>query len=418
MEHPKIELAFEKQFKEKYYTARELEYGNKAGIFLSPFEYRNLLDYKDEAALQNHPYLKLLPLPAFNHKCLYYSPCNELSSLFESYLAVTAQDDFLIDRFSSSFLESMIYSEIEGSVNVENVPTTRRRLKELLEGNAEAECINDIIMKNMKAAIDFVYSLPEFNKDNLFKLYSLLSNKCLNEETELRPGDYYRYDTVEIADYHGCPVDRIEESLDSLFSYVSSMLLKGSRKEKFFLPHICHYYLLYIHPYFDYNGRTARMVSYWIHLLCGLSVYPQIISEAINQTKTKYYQALELSRDVHNDLTYFLNYLLSISIDYFLCYQNLVHVEQLVKNKGAVLTDTELNYVRKLLVSYTGAFTYTDFLRMTNIEISKQGALKILNRFASYGILKEVPSASKYKFFDFNKDAIPFSLKAFGYRAY
>ena len=35
-------------------------------------------------------------------------------------------------------------------------------------------------------------------------------------------------------------------------------------------------------------------------------------------------------------LTYFLNYLLSISIDYFLCYQNLVHVEQLVKNKGAV----------------------------------------------------------------------------------
>ena len=418
MENSKILLAFDKQFKEKYYTARELEYGNEAGVFLSPFEYKDLLEFKDEMAPQNHPYLKLLPLTAFNYKCLYYSPCNELSSLLESYLSVTVQDDILSDRFSSSFLESMIYSEIEGSVNVENIPTTRRRLKELLEDGAPVENTNDIIIKNMKAGIDFVSDLPEFNEENLFKLYSILSENCLSEETELRPGDHYRYDTVEIANYHGCPVDKIEESLNSLFEFVYKILHKSTLNDKIMLPHICHYYLLYIHPYFDYNGRTARMVSYWVFLLCGLSYLPPIISEAINQTKSKYYQVLELSRDAHNDLTYFLNFLLGVSIDYFICYQDLVQIEQKTKNKGGVLTDTELNYIKRLLVSYSGVFTYLDFLKMANIDISKQGALKILNRFTEYGILKEVPSSSKFKLFDFNRDAVPFSLKTFGYKAF
>ena len=45
MDNSKILLAFDKQFKEKYYTARELEYGNEAGVFLSPFEYKDLLEF-------------------------------------------------------------------------------------------------------------------------------------------------------------------------------------------------------------------------------------------------------------------------------------------------------------------------------------------------------------------------------------
>lgn len=411
-----LQTLLEKQFNEKYYTAKELEYGNEAGTYISPFEYNQLVEYKESITSLDGEMISQLPLLPFNHKCLYYSFCNDIKVLLNDFVYLANEDQELSDRFSKNFLESRIYSEIEGTLNVENVPTTRRRLKELLEDNAPALDKNDIIIKNMKAGIDFVNELPEFNKENLFKLYTLLSNDCLDEDDKLRPGDYYRYDTVEISRYHGCPHNQIEESMNSLFNYVKETLDSEDKDKIVLLPHFCHYYIIYIHPYFDYNGRTARMVSYWIYLLSGSNLFPPIISEAINQTKNEYYKAIELSRDSHNDLTYFLKYLLSVSVDYIICYQNLKHLEQVAKNTGNVLTQTELNYIKKILISYNGVFTYIDFLKMINVSMSKQGALKQLNKFVIYGVLKEVESTSKTKLFDINRINIPYSFKNFGYK--
>ena len=208
MDDKKILNAVEKQFHEKYYTAKELEYSNKAGTFLSPLEYRQFLAYKEDLASEGSPFVSPLPLPAFNSQFLYYSACNELNSFLDSYHQLSEDENYPTDRFSSAYIESRIYSEIEGTVNVENVPTTRSRLKQLLEEDAPVENINDVIIKNMKAGIDFVHELPKFSKENLFRLYSLLSRDCLNENDRLRPGDHYRYDSVEISRYHGCRLKR------------------------------------------------------------------------------------------------------------------------------------------------------------------------------------------------------------------
>ncbi len=70
--------------------------------------------------------------------------------------------------------------------------------------------------------------------------------------------------------------------MDSLFAFVNENL--KNPKLKFFLPQLAHYYLLYVHPYFDYNGRTARMVSLWLYFLTG-NVYPSFISEGIDLKK-------------------------------------------------------------------------------------------------------------------------------------
>ncbi len=268
----------------------------------------------------------------------------------------------------------------------------------------------------MKEGIDFVNTLPSFNEENLFKLYTILSKDCLDEENLVKNGEFYRYDEVEISHYRGCPHNKIKDCMNSFFKYVNNVLNNNVQCEISLLPHICHYYMIYIHPYFDYNGRTARMVSYWVYLLSGNNSFPPIISEAINQTKNEYYKAIELSRDSHNDLTYFLKYMLSLSIDYILCYQNLKHIDQNAKNIGVSLTSTELNYIKKILIGYHGTFDYIDFLRMINVDMSKQGAFKTLNKFIEYGILKEKESKSKTKLFEINKNAILYRLKEFGYK--
>jgi Fic family protein len=141
-----------------------------------------------------------------------------------------------------------------------------------------------------------------------------------------------------------------------------------------------------------------------------------VISEAINQTKHQYYRAIENSRDAHNDITYFLLYLLRVANDYVITYQNLEALEKEAKNKGYIITETELNYMKKILISYDGVFAYADFLKMAQAEMTKQGALKILNKLVDYGFLREVTSKSKVKLFDINQANIPFRLKSLGFR--
>ena len=51
----KLQSLLEKQFNENYYTPKELEYGNAAGVFLSPFEYKEFLEYKNSIASPDNP---------------------------------------------------------------------------------------------------------------------------------------------------------------------------------------------------------------------------------------------------------------------------------------------------------------------------------------------------------------------------
>lgn len=306
--------------------------------------------------------------------------------------------------WNEEIIRSRICSEIEGSLSIEEVPTTRRKISEITSGKRKPENENDVIIKNMGEGIRFVLSKPNFNETNLHILYNILSDGCLSEEDRLKEGQLYRYDGVEVDNYLGCPVEKIHLALDSLFSFVEKNL--HNPKMKHFLPHIVHYYLLYVHPYFDYNGRMARMSSFWIEQLIGEEDTPAVLSEAINQRKNEYYLALENTRDARNDLTYFLQYVFQTLVESLLCYENVEHISQSLQDKGILLTETEKNYLRKILFSYKGRFTYNDFENMAIIDVTKQGALKILNRFVSYGLLIPSESNSKSKLFALNVDAL------------
>ena len=314
------------------------------------------------------------------------------------------------DFVKEASVHSLLYSEIEGSLAVEDVPTTRKRLIELIQKQAEPINRDDVIVKNMSRGLDFVLSKPAFNEANLAFLYSLLSHDCLDEEDKVLEGRLYRHDEVEVDHYRGCPHAKIKQCLDSLFVFANENL--NHPKLKYALPHIAHYYLLYVHPYFDCNGRTARMVSLWLHLLSE-NAAPSLLSEAIDLKKKDYYLALEDARDAHNDLTYFLEFVFKTSVDYSLCHKNLENITQSLQNEGITWSENELAYFKKILLSYKGKFTYSDFLKFTKSEMSKQGALKILNKFVSYGLLSASESQSKAKLFDVEKNRLLYWMSNF-----
>ena len=129
------------------------------------------------------------------------------------------------------------------------------------------------------------------------------------------------------------------------------------------------------------------------------------------KTKSEYYSALSETRDANNDLTYFLIYLFKISIKCCLTYLNIENICFKLQDERITLTNTEKMYLKKILISSKGKFTYGDFIKWINVDMTKQGALKMLNGFVCYNILIAETSKSNQKIFSINDEMIKYVIK-------
>lgn len=397
----------------EYYTTKDLRYNNAYKFFLSNQQLISYKQYKRELIDSGDERIVPVELKSFNSKYIFFVKGQCLQNLQITYSRMLQEDsdDFqstVVERNLNDILWARVYSELEGSMKLENVPTTRTRLEQIKKGSTPKNK-NEIIAKNMINAIEFIMSKPQFNKENLYTLYNILSKDCLEDNQQLN-GNFYRDDSVYIGNYDGCPFEKINECMDSLFCFVNKNLDDKKSGIKECLSHICHYYILYVHPYFDYNGRTARMVSFWISLLQDdLSTAPLFISEAINDDKKHYYDALSETRDMENDMTYFLIYIMNTSIRYSLLYKNLNYICDDLLKKGITLSNYEKVYIKKILLGADdGYFDYKKFLSIANIDISKQASLKVLNKFVEYGILSSFINSKKAKLFKLNNECVKY----------
>ena len=392
-----------------FFTNEDLRMNKKINILLNSQELREFLAFKDNF---KHELKTELPLLTFNSSKMYYFNSNELAHLFQEYLEFLNND--LVERESTIISEnyediiiSRLTSELDGTLRIEGVNTTRRQMIDIYNGLKKELDSNDIIIRNMIKGIEYISNKPAFNKENLLKLYNILSQDSLTEETKL-DGEFYRLDKVYVGDHEGCPADKIDESMNDFFAFVNNEI----DKRNFYLPFIAHFYVLYIHPYYDFNGRTARMVSLWISLLSDIHMLlPTYISEAINDDKNNYYKAIDNSRFSNNDITYFLTYLIDLSNKYYLVYKNLNAIKEDLAIIGESLSPTESYYLRRIMInSKKGWFNYRGFIDFCKLDITKQGALKALNKLLDYGLLVSRINSKNEKIFMINDKKVLYKI--------
>jgi Fic family protein len=71
---------------------------------------------------------------------------------------------------------------------------------------------------------------------------------------------------------------------------------------------VCHVYIAWIHPFGDGNGRTARLIEFYILLRAGNPDFAShILSNFYNETRAEYYRQLEASTRT-GDLSSFIAY--------------------------------------------------------------------------------------------------------------
>jgi Fic family protein len=199
--------------------------------------------------------------------------------------------------------------------------------------------------------------------------------------------------------------------MDSLFKYINDNLYTKDSYIKLLLPFIAHYYLIYIHPYFDYNGRTARMVQLWIFMLTN-NMDSLYLSEAINDNKSNYYKAIENTRNSRNDLTYFITYLINLINVYKVVDKNINEIKNEIESNGESISLNELHYLKRIIINKNIKwFNYKKFNEFEGLDITKQGSLKILNKFENRGFLKSKTNSKNEKVFILNDTIIKYEIK-------
>ena len=223
-------------------------------------------------------------------------------------MADDVRDRVLID---SLMQEAISTSQIEGAV------TTVRRAKDMLRSGQKPLNRSDQMVVNgyrTMALIRERLDMP-LSVDLIHELQRTITQDTL-DHPERDAGAFRRTDDVFVVAvrdgeviFTPPPASDLEVQMERLVSFANA----EHRGEEFIHPlvkgSLVHFWLAYLHPYADGNGRTARALFYWYMLRQGYFLFQFLtVSRVIHRSRMQYYRAFLNSETDDNDLTYFLVY--------------------------------------------------------------------------------------------------------------
>ncbi|MDD2402438.1 MAG: Fic family protein [Clostridia bacterium] len=183
-------------------------------------------------------------------------------------------------------------SEIISTLAIERIESTRDSVRKLLLGGAPTD-ENNKKAYGIKKGLDFISDTSnEISEENLHMLYMLSVGDYLSRDDALPKKSLYRDDVVYVVGdnitHEGLSWKKIPKYMDDLINYINT----NDDLDQVVKSIVIHYYFVYLHPYFDGNGRMARLLQLWYLVQMGYSQALFIpFSAFINESKGKYYKA-------------------------------------------------------------------------------------------------------------------------------
>lgn len=232
-------------------------------------------------------------------------------------LLSTFASEKLTEQERNSFLINSISEEAIATSQIEGANTTRMVGKELLlsgrapRGQSEQMLVNSYVtLKRLEAD----WSKIPLSRDLLMGIQDHITSNTIGEEHRGR----FRTDADNIKVCENStgevvfvpPSEQfLQQEIDRLIEFANEENDGGQFLHPLVKAEILHFWLAYLHPFVDGNGRTARMIVVWYLLRSGYDISAYLsISRAIAESKSKYYDSFLKTEQDENDLTYFLLY--------------------------------------------------------------------------------------------------------------
>jgi len=178
---------------------------------------------------------------------------------------------------------------------IKNKETPTNKSEQMISNNHEALVF---VLENIDKPI---------TEDIVLAIYRIVTKDTLDIEDQVQK---YRDDAVFIFDpnkakpiYEGPDYRKAQLLMDSLFDFIN----RDDGLHPISKSAIIHFYFVYVHPFFDGNGRTARCIAYMYLLQNGYDAFKFFsLSSLVKEERNKYYQAIKDVEDNESDITYFI----------------------------------------------------------------------------------------------------------------
>ncbi len=390
-------------FTTRYLTKREIMYRLPPGFKLNEFwpkfiEYRKKIGKKVPLLDQLGENFWLCP-----------TPYQEQLDIIEKHAKHTAYSyiDAIFKKVPKSekalIMDALIDEAFNSSV-IEGAFSTKKRSKELIEKQIKPVNVSEQMILNNYKALEYVLENihKEIDENTVLEVYRIITQHTLDKESIC---EKYRDDSVIVWDYtnqrtiyEGPPHTEVQPMMDDLIHFIQSKQnLHPVEKAS-----IIHFYFVYTHPFFDGNGRTARVFQYMYLLQHGYEFFKFFsISTVINEQKNKYYKAIQNTEDNSSDLTYFIEFNIKMMIDSIINvlsrlgkeYGRLLIFDYLERNV-ILLTIRQRKCLAYFIKTERNYITISEYEK--KYKISYETARKDLNRLEEIGLFKKRKVGKKY----------------------
>lgn len=220
------------------------------------------------------------------------------------------------DKTKYKFISKGVMEEAIASSQLEGAITTRKLAKQMLREGKRPKTVSEHMIVNNYEAIKLI---EEEYKDRKLDLALLLElHRIITKNTQVDPKDQGRLrldsDEIIVANeenliYHEPPSEKfVKNEIERLIVFANDDL-----EEAFLHPVIkaimLHFWIGYLHPFADGNGRLARLMFYWYLLKRNYWAFAYLpISRTIKRAHAQYNKAYICAEQDDQDLTYFIDY--------------------------------------------------------------------------------------------------------------
>ena len=295
----------------------------------------------------------------------------------------------LEEKFKSSTLH-----EVYNNLLIESYSSSRKYIENVFNKKEVTEV--DTMADNVLNVMTYIHQKRKINKDNLNLIYNILTNDIDMGNNQL-DGRYYRKENVCIGKNFGLDSNKVDEYMNDLFNYMNSDIDENSSKDLLVKIVIIHYYFEYIHPYYDFNGRTGRIVVLWKAINSGFYNELAFFSTAIMGFRDRYLSLFKKTMGSNCiDLTYFVATIIDILTLQKIFYKNVVCINKII-NKNF---NKSLSAIQKDILMWDQSYrkTYncdeTSLIKISLIlnnykEYTKQYIYREINQLIEYGVLEK-----------------------------
>ena len=316
---------------------------------------------------------------------------HELFAMVQGELAHSIILDAILD-------EAFYSSVIEGAFS------TKQRTVELIATKSKpANKSEQMIFNNYKALQFVLENLDKpLDEDIILSIYRLVTEDTLETADVVeryRNGPVYVWDAgLNKAIYEGPAYSNVPSMMSALIEFVHDdtdgihPMIKAC---------ILHFYFVYIHPFFDGNGRTARAISYMYLLQRGYSFFKFFsISSIVREQKARYYKAIMDAENPEADLTYFVLSYTSMVMDSIK--QVLVRFEKEFHTKivqdcmgklGVALSTRQEKSIDSLVKGKKAFLTVEDYTK--RFKVAYETGRSDLYQLVDFGLLTKTKTGKK-----------------------